>query len=112
MVRQAFEDRGTIEMPSTEEMDAFCRRWGVTEIALFGSVLRDDFRGDSDLDVLLTLSQESRPGLFDWERMRAELSRLFGRRIDLVNRASLEVSRGVRRKREIADSARVIYASR
>ncbi len=100
------------KMPGSEDIAGFCERWGVHELALFGSAVREDFRADSDVDVLVKLAPGVRHGLFDWERMRADLSRLFGRRVDLVNRASLEVSRGARRKREIIESARVIHVAR
>jgi uncharacterized protein len=92
-------------------MEAFCQRWGVSEVRLFGSVLRHDFRADSDVDVLLSFGPDVRHGLLARERMRADLSRLFGRRIDLVNRASLDVSRDARRRREIVQSARVVHVA-
>ncbi len=101
-----------LPMPSDKDLGAFCERWGVRELALFGSSVREDFRADSDVDVLVRLSPDVRHGLFDFERMRSELSGLFGRRVDLVNRASLDLSRGARRKREIVNSARVVHVAR
>ena len=70
-----------------EKIADFCRRWGVVELALFGSVLRDDFRADSDVDVLVTLGPAG-ISLDDWIVMRDELTLLFGREVDLVDRAS------------------------
>lgn len=61
-----------IEVP-TERIAAFCRRWKVTEFALFGSVLRDDFGPDSDIDVLVELAPNHGLGLFDWVDMIDEL---------------------------------------
>jgi hypothetical protein len=66
-----------------------CRRWQVTEFALFGSVLRDDFGPDSDVDVLVAFSPEARHSLFDLVRMEDELRAIFGRRVDLVTDKSL-----------------------
>jgi predicted nucleotidyltransferase len=70
----------------------FCRAWQVTELALFGSVLRDDFGPDSDVDVFVTFANEARPSLFDLAAMRDELSTLFGRPVDLGTKRSLRPS--------------------
>jgi hypothetical protein len=51
---------------SSAQIAEFCQRWQIIEFALFGSILRDDFRPDSDIDVLLTFSPDSRWSLFDW----------------------------------------------
>ena len=52
---------------------AFCERWGVTQLDLFGSALRDDFRSDSDVDVLVELSEDRRPTLLTLVQMEDEL---------------------------------------
>jgi predicted nucleotidyltransferase len=88
-----------------ERLVAFCQRWSVTELALFGSVLRDDFRPDSDVDVLVAFAPTARRGLFDLVEMEAELAGLFGRRVDLVTRRAVEESDNWIRRREILDSA-------
>ncbi len=88
---------------------AFCEKWRVRELALFGSVLRPDFRGDSDVDVLVAFSPDASPGLLDRVRMAEELSELFGRKIDLVDRRAVEDSPNYLRRREILNSAQVIY---
>ena len=75
-----------------DRLAAFCRRWGVADMALFGSVLRDDFRPDSDVDVLVAFVPDARHGLFDLVEMEDELSGLFGRRVDLVTRRAVEES--------------------
>src|SRR5262245_41100025 len=88
-----------------ERLAAFCRRWGVAELALFGSVLRDDFRPDSDVDVLVAFAPGARRGLFDLVEMEDELTELLGRRVDLVTRRSVEESDNWLRRRTILDSA-------
>ena len=93
------------------EVSAFCKRWHVTELALFGSVLREDFGPDSDIDVLIQFESEPTPGLFGIVRMERELSELFGRPVDLVTRGGVENSRNYIRRKAILDSARVVYAA-
>ncbi len=89
---------------------AFCDRWQVEELALFGSVLRNDFGPESDIDVLVRFRTERTPGLFGIAGMERELAELLARRVDLVNRAGIEESRNYIRRRAILASARVVYA--
>ena len=100
-----------VEVPN-EKIAGFCRDWGVSEMSLFGSALRDDFGPQSDIDVLLTFVPEVRHTLFDLVRMGAELTRIFERRVDVVSRRGVEASRNPIRRKAILDSARVIYESR
>ena len=88
----------------------FCRRWKIVEFALFGSALRDDFRADSDIDVLVTFSDDAQWTLLDYVDMQDELKDLFGRDVDLISRRGIERSRNYLRRRAILDSAEVIYA--
>jgi predicted nucleotidyltransferase len=88
-----------------ERLAAFCERWAVAELALFGSVLRDDFRPDSDVDVLVAFAPGARHGLFDLVEMEEELAGLLGRRVDLVTRRAVEESDNWIRRRAILDSA-------
>ena len=90
---------------------AFCERWQVTELALFGSVLRDDFRPDSDIDVLVAFSDGARHTLFDMVHMEEELKALFRRDVDLTERAGIEQSRNYIRRKAILRSAETIYAA-
>ena len=90
---------------------AFCERWQVTELALFGSVLRDDFRPDSDIDVLIAFSDGARHTLFDMVHMEEELKALFGREVDLVSRRGIERSRNHLRRKAILESAESIHES-
>ena len=68
---------------------AFCRRWQVAELALFGSVLREDFRPDSDVDVLVRFLPETRHSLLDLVRMQEELEGILGRKVDLVEKSAI-----------------------
>lgn len=90
---------------------AFCSKWKVRELSLFGSALRDDFGPQSDIDFLVTFAPEAQWSLLDHIRMEEELSLLLGRRIDLVSRQALERSANFIRRREILSSAKVVYAA-
>lgn len=86
----------------------FCQRWSVTELALFGSILRTDFGPDSDVDVLVTFAPDAPWTLWDLSRMRAELEAIFGREVDLVEKKAL---RNPYRRQAILAEHRVVYAS-
>ena len=90
---------------------AFCERWQVTELALFGSVLRDDFGPDSDIDVLVSFDGRARRTLFDMIDMEDELKAIFGREVDLVSRRGIERSRNQLRRKAILESAETIHES-
>lgn len=94
-----------------EEIAGFCRRWQISELALFGSILGEDFGSESDVDVLVTFDSAARHGLFELARMRAELEQMFGREVDLVSRRGLESSRNFLRRRAILSSAETLYAA-
>ena len=96
---------------SVRDIEAFCDRWQVGELALFGSVLHDDFGPDSDIDVLIRFKSERTPGLFGMAAMQGELAKLLARRVDLVHRAAVEGSRNYIRRKAILESARVVYAA-
>ena len=90
---------------------AFCRRWGVVKFELFGSVLRDDFRPDSDVDVLLSFAPEAHPTLFDLVEMQDELKTIFGREVDLLTRRGVEQSLNRTRRQAILSSAEPLYVA-
>lgn len=100
-----------LEIPD-DALAAFCRRWKVTELALFGSVLRGDFRPDSDVDVLVTFDPKARWTLFEMVDMQDDLARMLGRRVDLVSRRGVESSRNYLRRKAILSSAETIYVQR
>jgi len=81
-------------------------------LALFGSVLRDDFGPGSDLDVLVTFEPEADWSLLDHLRMEQELAALLGRKIDLLTKRAVEQSHNWMRRQEILNTAEVVYASR
>ncbi len=99
-----------IDIPR-EAIADFCRRWQVVEFALFGSVLREDFRPDSDIDVPASFHPDAGHSLFDMVRMQDELCEMFGRHVDLVSRRGIETSRNPLGRRAILDSADVLYAA-
>jgi len=92
-----------------EQIRAFSSRWQTTEFALFGSVLREDFGPESDVDVLLTFAPERWPTGLEVVRMERELSALFGRPVDLFTRRGVEQSHNARLRAEILTTAEVIY---
>ncbi|MBI3978742.1 MAG: nucleotidyltransferase family protein [Chloroflexi bacterium] len=91
-----------------ERIAEFCRRHHIRKLALFGSVLRDDFRPDSDVDVLVELEPGFPVGLIRLAGMEIELSELLGRKVDL--RTPADLSRYFRQK--VLESAEVQYARR
>jgi predicted nucleotidyltransferase len=97
-----------IDLPM-DEIDAFCRRWQITELSVFGSVLRDDFRPDSYVDFLVTFTPEARVSLFDLVEMQEELEDMIGREVDLLERVSIERSHYWIRRREVLGTAESIY---
>jgi hypothetical protein len=99
----------TSDLPRAEIAD-FCRRWKITELALFGSALRDDFGPDSDLDLLVTFADDARWGLFDIARMEDELRAIFGRDVDLVTRPAVEQSPNWIRRQHILQHLETLYA--
>jgi uncharacterized protein len=102
-----------ITLPINQTLLAtFCDKWKVTEFSLFGSVLRDDFRSDSDVDVLVSFAEDASWSLFDLVDMEDELKVIFGREVDLVLRKSVERSKNPYRQQAILSTAQVIYASR
>jgi predicted nucleotidyltransferase len=94
-----------------EELEEFCRRWKIVELSVFGSVLRQDFRPDSDIDFLARFAPDARWSLFDHMRMERELMALLGREVDLVNRSCIERSPNWIRREEILGTARTLYAA-
>jgi uncharacterized protein len=90
-----------------EKVAEFCRRNHIRKLSLFGSVLRGDFRPDSDVDVLVEFEPGHIPGLLRLAGMEIELSKLLGRRADM--RTAEDLSRYFRD--EVKAAARVQYAA-
>lgn len=93
-----------------EALAEFCRKWQIVEFSLFGSVLRDDFRPDSDIDALVTFAPNAEHTLFDLVRMQNELRVLFGREVDLVEKTVIEHSPNYLRRKAILNTAEILYA--
>lgn len=99
-----------IEIPE-DQIKRFCQRWKITEFALFGSVLRDDFRSDSDIDTLVTFTPDAHHTLLDLVDMEQELQEIFRRDVDLVSKKGVERSRNYLRRKSILNSAQIIYVA-
>lgn len=99
-----------IDIPH-DAIAAFCRKWRISELALFGSVLRDDFRPDSDIDVLVTFEPSAQWSLSRWLAMQDELADLLGRPVDLVERGAIEENRNPFRRLHILTHAEPIYVA-
>ena len=108
MSYEAMSARIRIDM---EKIAEFCRRWKVTEFALFGSVLRDDFRTDSDVDVLVSFSADAHPSIHDLIQMENDLKEMFQRNVDLVTRLSVEQSENYIRRKHILSNLELLYAA-
>ena len=98
-------------MLSAEQVRRFCERWRITELAEFGSVLREDFRPDSDVDIMVTFASDVNWSLFDQAQMQGELSELLGRDVDLITRRAVEQSPNWIRRKSILDSAQTVYST-
>jgi len=95
-----------------DKIEAFCRKWQITEFALFGSVLRDDFGPDSDVDVLVSFAADARWSLWDHVEMEEELRALLGRPVELLTRRAVERSPNWVRRNAILSSAETVYGRR
>ena len=91
-----------------EAIAAFCRKWRIRELSLFGSVLRDDVGPDSDLDFLVSFEAEAGWDLWDLVTIREDLVSLVGRNVDMVIKEAL---RNPYRRREILTNRQVIHAA-
>jgi predicted nucleotidyltransferase len=101
---------GRLEIDS-DRLAAFCEKWGIAELAVFGSVLREDFRPDSDIDFLVTWAPGKTPRFFDMLEMKDQLAQLVGREVDLAQRQVVEKDYNQYRRSAILDSATVLYAA-
>jgi predicted nucleotidyltransferase len=99
-----------IDLPMQQIQD-FCHRWQIIEFALFGSVLRNDFRPDSDIDILINFSPNAKRGLTETLQMRDELEAIFDRKVDLIVKTAIERSENWLRRKNILESAQTIYAA-
>jgi predicted nucleotidyltransferase len=97
---------------TSEQLAEFCQRRHINELALFGSILRDDFHADSDIDILVTFQPDTKISLLDLVDMQYELEDLCHRKVDLLTKKSVEDSPNWIRRKEILNTAKVVYESR
>ena len=100
-----------IELP-INKIELFCQKWQITELSLFGSVLRDDFNPESDIDILVSFAPNAKRGLTETIQMRDELEALFQRSVDLIVKDAIQRSHNWLRKNNIIESAQTIYVAR
>jgi len=91
-----------------DKIEDFCRRWKIKEFALFGSVLREDFRPDSDVDVLVSFAPDGGITFDNRVEMLDGLTAIFGREVDLVEKGTI---RNPFRRHEILTTKEVVYAA-
>jgi hypothetical protein len=103
--------RREIPIPA-KRLAEFCHLWKIAELRVFGSALREDFRRDSDLDLLVTFAPDADPSLLDHVAMEEELSGIVGRKVDLVSQRAIERSSNWIRRKAILESAEPYFASR
>ncbi len=99
-----------IDLPMSK-INVFCRKWQITEFALFGSVLRNDFKPESDIDILVSFAPNAKRGLTETMQMRDELEALFNRKVDLIVKAAINRSDNWLRRKNILESAQTIYVA-
>ena len=99
-----------------QQLMEFCQKWQIAELAVFGSILRDDFRvgGDdpSDVDFLYLFTEGVRYSLFDVMHLREELEAILDRKVDFVSKTAIQNSRNWLRRKEILESGMIIYEKR
>ena len=96
---------------SPEALISFCRKWQIARLEIFGSVLREDFRADSDVDFLVSFEPGAGPAGFDWFQLKEELAQLVGRKVDVLERRLVEQSRNLYRRHHILREATTIHGS-
>jgi len=95
-----------------EEINDFCKKWLVLELSLFGSILRNDFHADSDVDLLITYKPDSKWSLFDCVEMQIELTEILGRKVDLISERAIQKSHNYIRRNNILSTAEVVYSDK
>ncbi len=103
-------DKFNLNIPR-RKLAAFCRKYHIQKLAFFGSVLRDDFKPTSDVDVLVEFKKGYTPG-FAFFSMSEELKKILGREVDLHTYSGVKAGRNPIRKKSILNSAKVYYVAR
>ena len=99
--------KSNLEIP-LDKIEAFCRKWKIKEFALFGSVLREDFSPDSDIDVLVTFEPGGGITFDNRVEMQDELAAIFGRKVDMVEKDAI---RNPFRRHNILTTKEFVYAA-
>lgn len=95
-----------------QQLSELCQNSGIAELAVFGSIGRNDFHADSDIDLLVTFATECQIDLLGFVRLERQFGELLGRSVDLVSKSSVESDRNWLRRQEILENSQVIYESR
>lgn len=117
MVASKANNKITLQYPNlqqrlnikTAKLHEICHQWQITELALFGSVLREDFRSDSDIDVLVSFAENAKITFFDLDTIEEQLSQLFNRSVDVVTKKSIQKSHNWIRRQNILNHSQIIY---
>jgi uncharacterized protein len=96
---------------SPEALAAFCRRWHIARLEVFGSVLREDFRSESDVDFLVSFEPDQGPLGLERFQLEEELAQLVGRKVDVLDRRVVEKSRNLYRRHHILREAATVHGS-
>lgn len=94
-----------------EKLVEICKRHKISELALFGSALTNEFKESSDVDLLYVFGEDALRSLFNIVRIKEELEKLFGRPVDFISRKAIEQSRNIYRKKAILENVKIIYAA-
>ncbi|MEG4251556.1 nucleotidyltransferase family protein [Microcoleus sp. Pol10D4] len=92
-----------------DEITKFCQQWQIIELSLFGSILRDDFHADSDIDILVAFAPTANGGLLDRAQMQEKLEAILSRRVDLISKRAIDRTSNPIRRQEILSTAQTIY---
>lgn len=95
-----------------ESLKKLCQHWQIIELSLFGSILREDFNADSDIDLLVKFSEEAKITFFDLDVIEQQLSKLFHRPVDVVTKSAIEQSHNSIRRKNILENSKLIYEQR
>jgi predicted nucleotidyltransferase len=92
-----------------EQLTEICQQWQIVELALFGSILREDFNLNSDVDLLVSFAPQAKITFFDLDNIENQFSLLFKRPVDIVTKKAMEKSHNWIRQQNILGNAKIIY---
>lgn len=94
------------------DLAAFCRKWNIAKLEVFGSLVREDFADDSDVDFLVSFEPGKAPADMSWFQIKEELEELIGRKVDVLDRRLVEQSRNLYRRYHILREATAVHGPR